>query len=65
MNVSKYVSLAKTSKATATRDLQDLLEKMAFIQDGKSGGRSTKYQENYRTNFCRIYLLSITSRLSF
>ncbi len=41
LNVRKYVSITKTSKATATRDLQDLLEKK--IVDRKGGGRSTAY----------------------
>jgi Fic family protein len=36
----KYVSIATTSKATATRDLQDLAEKKIFIPTG--GGRSTR-----------------------
>lgn len=42
MNARKYVSLAKTSKATATRDLQDLVEKGIFIPVG--GGRSRSYK---------------------
>lgn len=42
MNASKYVSLTKVSKATATRDLQSLLELGAVkLQEGR--GRSTKY----------------------
>lgn len=41
MNARKYVSLAKTSKATATRDLQDLVAKGIFKPTG--GGRSTRY----------------------
>lgn len=44
MSAKKYISIAKTSKATATRDLQDLVEKGAFIPCG--GGRSTKYKIN-------------------
>lgn len=44
MNAGKYCSLTKASKATATRDLQDLLHKGAIIHLGESGGRSTKYQ---------------------
>ncbi len=44
MNASKYGSLAKTSKATATRDLQELLERKAFTVIG--AGRSTRYQVN-------------------
>lgn len=41
MNARKYQSITKTSKATATRDLQDLTEKGIFHVKG--GGRSTKY----------------------
>lgn len=44
MNARKYMSITKASKATATRDLQDLIEKEAFIVVG--AGRSTKYQVN-------------------
>ena len=42
MNARKYVSLAKTSKATATRDLQDLADRGIFAVAG--GGRSTRYE---------------------
>ena len=41
MNARKYVSIAGTSKATATRDLQDLVQKGVFKPIG--GGRSTRY----------------------
>lgn len=41
MNAKKYMSITKTSKATATRDLQHLLELGALLQEG--GGRSTHY----------------------
>ena len=44
MNAGKYVSITTTSKATATRDLQDLAEKQIFIPTG--GGRSTRYVLN-------------------
>ncbi|HRO43719.1 MAG TPA: Fic family protein [Flavipsychrobacter sp.] len=44
MNAGKYSSLAKVSKATATRDLQALVETGAFVPFG--GGRSTKYKLN-------------------
>ncbi|MFY0654519.1 MAG: Fic family protein [Cyclobacteriaceae bacterium] len=44
MNARKYISLTKTSKATATRDLQDLVKKEIFIPSG--GGRSTNYAVN-------------------
>ena len=46
MNAGKYASLTKVSKATATRDLQELLELGAFILFGEGGGRSTKYTIN-------------------
>ena len=42
MNARKYVSLTGASKATSTRDLQDLVEKGVFIPIG--GGRSTRYE---------------------
>jgi Fic family protein len=41
MNAGKYVSITKSSKATATRDLQHLVELGVFIPEG--GGRSTRY----------------------
>ena len=44
MSAKKYIAITHTSKATATRDLQDMVEKGAFILSG--GGRSTKYQVN-------------------
>jgi Fic family protein len=44
MNAKKYGSLCKVSKATATRDLQYLLEIDALIVSG--GGRSTTYSVN-------------------
>lgn len=46
MNAGKYVRIAKTSKATATRDLQYLMEIGAFKRLGEAGGRSTRYQVN-------------------
>lgn len=42
MNARKYIGITKTSKATATRDLQDLVGKGVFIPTG--GGRSTRYE---------------------
>ncbi|WP_196809424.1 hypothetical protein [Gillisia sp. JM1] len=41
MNARKYVSLNKTSKPTATRDLQDLCDKDILAKKG--GWRSTSY----------------------
>ena len=46
MNARKYIGITKTSKATATRDMQQLLEMGAFVLAGKAGGRSTSYQVN-------------------
>jgi Fic family protein len=45
MNARKYVSMTKASKATATRDLQELLAIGAFIAVGAS--RSTRYEINF------------------
>ncbi len=45
MSANKYMTLAKTSKATATRDLQDLVAQNVFSPIG--GGRSTRYQINF------------------
>ena len=44
MNARKYQSISHTSKSTATRHLQDLVEKGILIAIG--GGRSTNYQVN-------------------
>ena len=44
MNARKYIGISKTSKATATRDMQQLLEIGAFVNEGMAGGRSTSYQ---------------------
>ena len=45
MTAKKYMSTTKTSKATATRDLQLLFEKGAFIREGE--GRGVKYHLNW------------------
>jgi Fic family protein len=42
MNAKKYVGLTRTSKATATRDLQDLVDKKVFKPVG--AGRSSRYE---------------------
>lgn len=47
MNVRKYISITHTSKATATRDLQSLVEMDAFIPMGKA--RGTRYKLNLST----------------
>jgi Fic family protein len=46
MNARKYIGITKTSKATATRDMQQLMEIGAFVLAGKAGGRSTSYVVN-------------------
>ena len=46
MNARKYMGITKTSKPTATRDLQYLMESGVFVLAGKAGGRSTSYQLN-------------------
>jgi len=45
MSTKKYVAITGTSKATATRDLQYLLEIRALKQTG--GGRSTRYEIDF------------------
>jgi Fic family protein len=44
MNASKYVALTKVSKATATRDLQQLAHLGALVATG--AGRATRYELN-------------------
>jgi len=44
MSTKKYMTITGTSKATATRDLQDLAEKNVLVPTG--GGRSTRYAIN-------------------
>jgi Fic family protein len=43
LNARKYMGLTKTSKATATRDLTDLLEK-GLLEKCPGAGRSTRYE---------------------
>lgn len=45
MNATKYKNITRASKATATRDLQDLVEKN-IVSLNKGGGRSTSYSLN-------------------
>jgi len=42
LNAAKYKSMAKVSKATATRHIANLLEKGCLVKL-KGGGRSTRY----------------------
>ena len=48
MTAKKYVSIAKTTKATATRDLQELVEQGILIQN--LAGRSTNYKLIYNSS---------------
>ncbi|MBU2998147.1 hypothetical protein KO500_17035 [Cellulophaga baltica] len=47
MNATKYIGITGTSKATATRDLQNLVEQNIYIPIG--GGRSSRYQINLKS----------------
>ncbi|MFT6931266.1 MAG: Fic family protein [Sediminicola sp.] len=44
MTAKKYLSITKTSKATATRDLQDMVEKQCLKPIG--AGRGVHYELN-------------------
>ena len=44
MNARKYIALTGASKATATRDLQDLVAKGVLLPTG--AGRSASYRLN-------------------
>lgn len=44
MGAKKYMSITKTSRASATRDLQDLAQLGVLLQEG--GGRSIRYHLN-------------------
>lgn len=46
LNASKYGSINRVSKATATRDLQDLLTKGVLVLSNAGGGRNTSYALN-------------------
>lgn len=46
MNAKKYGHMTRVSKATATRDLQHLVEIGAIRKRGDAGGRSTRYELN-------------------
>jgi Fic family protein len=48
MTAKKYIAITKSSKATATRDLQELLDPGAIRVEG--GGRSTRYHLNTINN---------------
>lgn len=48
MTARKYMSITKTSKATATRDLQDMVKKECLSQTG--AGRSVRYELNLKVS---------------
>jgi len=48
MTAKKYISITKTTKATATRDLQELVTHNILLRQG--GGRSTHYVLNRRSD---------------
>lgn len=50
LTASKYINLAEVSKATATRHLQDLLDKHCIVKR-QGGGRSTSYDINWPNEF--------------
>lgn len=43
LNKSKYISISKTSSATATRDIKELVNKRCIYQIENTVGRGTKY----------------------
>ncbi len=45
MTARKYIALTRTSKATATRDLQDLADQGLLLPEG--GGRSVRYRLHF------------------
>lgn len=47
MSAKIYMSITKTSKATATRDLQELTKTGAFLSTGS--GRSVRYKVHFKT----------------
>ena len=47
LTTRKYVSMAKTSRATAFREISDLLEKGFLLQKSAKGGRSVSYDLNW------------------
>jgi Fic family protein len=52
ITAKKYIGITKTSKATATRDLQNLLEVGLLKSQGK--GRNISYQINFKKNVMGI-----------
>jgi len=49
LSIKKYQSIAKTSRATAIRDIQDLVQKGFLKQEKGTSGRSVRYVLVYDT----------------
>ncbi|WP_335967028.1 hypothetical protein [Galbibacter sp. PAP.153] len=65
MTAKKYMAITKTSKATATRDLQDIVAKEVFTTIGAGRGvRNGLYTNTYQI-FVRIKFFIIGLGLSF
>lgn len=47
LTTRKYVSMTKTSRATAFREISDLVEKAFLLQKSAKGGRSVSYDINW------------------
>ena len=47
LTTRKYVSMTKTSRATAFREIDDLVEKNVLVKDPDSKGRSVRYDLNW------------------
>ena len=52
LSAGNYISLTKTSRATATRDLEDLVEKKILIRKGER--KNTRYYLNLKVVY-KIY----------
>ncbi|MCB9720064.1 MAG: Fic family protein [Candidatus Omnitrophica bacterium] len=48
LTTRKYVAIAKTSRSTAVREINDLVEKQVLVRDPQSKGRSVRYELNWR-----------------
>jgi Fic family protein len=48
VNVKKYISMTKTSPATAKRDIADLVKRELLVKVAGSAGRNTRYELHYR-----------------
>ena len=47
LTTRKYVAIAKTSRATAYREIEDLVAKKILVSN-QAGGRSTSYELNWK-----------------